>query len=264
MLWFNNKNIAIIFSQKSDGDMLFKANDSPLNKKIKANRQLFFDKNNIDASRLVNIYGIHGSDIFRVKEKDLGSGALNAETRIEDYDGLITDIKNSYLMVTGADCFPVFFYDEQKQIIGITHAGWRGILKDIISKMVSKFKNELGSNPADIVVWIGPGIKSCHYDVSKERAGLFSKDYKECIIIKDGKIFLDLDGIIALQLTGVGVKPEKITTHPDCTFCEKDKYFSHRRDKNEIIDGSTSLTINPEYNRRIEANAFIIGLKKFN
>jgi len=49
MLWIDNKNISIIFSQKSDGDMLFKTNDSLLNDKIKANRQLFFDKNNINA-----------------------------------------------------------------------------------------------------------------------------------------------------------------------------------------------------------------------
>jgi len=105
--------------------------------------------------------------------------------------------------------------------------------------------NAKNSYPADIIVWIGPGIKSCHYDVPQERAELFSKDYKECIIIEGGKIFMDLAGIITLQLIGARVRPEKITTHPDCTFCEKDKYFSHRRDKQEII----------------EANAFIINLK---
>ena len=245
MLWIDNKNISIIFSQKSDGDMLFKTNDSLLNDKIKANRQLFFDKNNINASRLVNIYGAHGSDIFIVDEKDLGSGALNAETRIEDYDGLITNIKDSYLMITGADCFPAFFYNENKNMIAAAHCGWRGILKELPAKMIDKFKNEFSSNPADISIWIGPGIKSCYYDVPQERADLFSKDYKEYIIIKDGKIFLDLAGIIALQLTGAGIESQKITTHPGCTFCQKDKYFSYRRDKNEII----------------EANAFIINLK---
>jgi len=225
--------------------MLFKTNSSPLNEKIKANRQLFFNENNIDASQLVNIYGVHGNDIFRVDEKDLGNGALNAETRIEDYDGLISNTKNSYLMITGADCFPVMFWDENKNVVAAAHCGWRGILKQLPIKMIDKFKNEFGSNPADIIVWIGPGIKSCHYDVLQERADLFSKNYKKHIIIKDNKIFLDLTGIIALQLTGAGVKPEKITTHPDCTFCEKDKYFSHHRDKKEII----------------EANAFIINSK---
>jgi len=148
-------------------------------------------------------------------------------------------------MITGADCFPVFFYNENKDVIAAAHCGWRGILKELPAKMIDKFKNEFSSNPADISIWIGPGIKSCYYDVPQERADLFSKDYKEYIIIKDGKIFLDLAGIIALQLTGAGIESQKITTHPGCTFCQKDKYFSYRRDKNEII----------------EANAFIINLK---
>jgi len=245
MLLFENESIAIIFSEKSDGDMLFKVNDSPLNEKIKLNRQKFFQKNNIDAGRLVNIYGRHGSDVFKVEEKDLSSGALEAKTRIEDYDGLITNIKNSYLMVTGADCFPIFFYDPLKNVIGIAHCGWRGILDKLPAKIIEKFKNDFNSNPNNIEVWIGPGIKSCHYDVPQERADLFLKDYKEYIIIKDDEIFLDLTGIIVLQLTGAGIRPEKITTHPDCTFCEEDKWFSNRRDKAGII----------------QANAFIINLK---
>lgn len=73
-------------------------------------------------------------------------------------------------------------------------------------------------------------------------------------MIKGGKIFLDLAGIIALQSTVAGVKPEKITTHPDCTFCEKDKYFSYRRKKLE----NPEPTEGPKF---IEANAFIIKLK---
>ncbi|NCO15193.1 hypothetical protein GW816_00875 [Candidatus Wolfebacteria bacterium] len=52
MLWFDNKNIAIIFSQKSDGDMLFKQSQidadnkltaaDKLNEKVRANRISFF------------------------------------------------------------------------------------------------------------------------------------------------------------------------------------------------------------------------------
>ncbi len=235
--------------------MLFKtplinADKSPINAdiindKVRQNRISFFEKNNIDSQRLVNSAGIHDTNIVMIYHNDLEKGALESSTRIPETDGLISNIKNSYLMLTGADCFPVFFYDENKGVIGAAHCGWRGILKELPTEMVSKFKNEFGSNTSDINVWIGPGIKSCHYDISQERADLFSKDYKAYIMIKDDKIFLDLAGIIAFQLNGAGVKSEKITTHPDCTFSEKDKYFSHRRDKSEII----------------EANAYIINLK---
>jgi len=245
MFWLENKNIAIIFSQKSDGDMLFKTQHPELNEKIRQNRISFFEKNKINSKRLINIAGVHGTHIAMTRHSDLGRGSLDPNMRIPDTDGLIINIRNSYLMATGADCFPAFFYNENKNMIAAAHCGWRGILMGLPLKMIDEFKNDFDSNPADIIVWIGPGIKSCHYDVFQERASLFSKNYKEYIIIKDDKIFLDLAGIIALQLTKAGVRPEKITTHPDCTFCEKDKYFSHRRDKNEII----------------EANAFIINLK---
>ena len=254
MLWLDNSTIAIFFSQKSDGDMYFenkitqihtdlkRINADKRNVKVKLNRAKFFEENNIDSARLANIKAVHGNLIYKVEEKDLGNGALDAYTRIPDTDGLITNIKNSYLMVTGADCFPVFFYDPKKQVIGIAHCGWRGIIKEIIKEMILKLRNSFGSEPADINVWIGPGIKSCHYSVNKERAELFSKDYKNHIIERGHQIFLDLAGIITLQSTVAGVKPEKIITHPDCTFCEKDKWSSYRREK-ENYQGATAFII---------------------
>jgi len=235
----------MLFKQSQiDADNKLITADKP-NEQIRQNRISFFKKNNIDPQRLVNLAGVHGANIAMTCHSDMGKGALDPTTRIADTDGLITNIKNSYLMITGADCFPVLFFDENKDVIAAAHCGWRGILMGLPAKMIDKFKNDFDSNPADIIVWIGPGIKSCHYDIPKERADLFSKDYKEYIIIKGGKIFLDLASIIALQLTGAGVKPKKITTYPDCTFCQKEKWFSYRRDKPKFI----------------EANAFIINLK---
>lgn len=257
MIWLENPNISIIFSQKSDGDMLFKtplinADKSPINadtinEKVRANRISFFNKNKINPERLVNIAGVHGTHIAMTRHSDLGKGALDSDTRIPNTDGLIANIKNSYLMITGADCFPVFFYDENKNVVSVAHCGWRGILNGLPAKMISKFISEFGSNPIDIQVFIGPGIKSCHFEVKNDVASLFEKNFKNAIINRDAKIFIDLPEVIMLQLieAGVGVKSEKITTHPDCTFCEKDKWFSSRRDKS-----------NP-----IEAAAFIINLK---
>ena len=252
MLYFDNENIRIIFSDKSDGNMLFGKPDSTdfdadalINKKVVDSRLKFFANHQIDPARLSNIWGVHGSDIYRIHGKDLGKGALNPQTRVENYDGLITDVKNSYLMITGADCLPVLFYDERHKAIGATHTGWRGVIKEIVPKMIARFSTDFRSDPTDIKAWIGPGIKACHYDVPEERAELFSKKYAYCIMEKDGRFFLDLAGAIALQLTGVGVNPQNIVIHQDCTYCEKDKWFSARRDKPE----------------RIEAAAFIMHLK---
>ncbi|MBI3638627.1 peptidoglycan editing factor PgeF [Candidatus Wolfebacteria bacterium] len=255
MSWIKNQNISIFFSEKSDGNLkLSKENNSLLNKKIADNRIIFFRKNNINPSRLVNAECVHGASIEIITHDNLlGSGALDPATQIKNTDGLITNIKNSYLMITGADCFPIFFYDTKKQIIGIAHAGWKGVLSEIAPNMVSEFKNNFGSNPADIQVYIGPGIKSCHFEVKKDVVKLFKDKYKNQIISRNDRYFIDLPAIIALQLNKAGVKPENIIKHPDCAFCEG-KYFSYRRDKltnPELVEG-------PEI---VEAQAYIIHLK---
>ena len=46
--------------------------------------------------------------------------------RIPDTDGLITDLKNVLLTTVHADCLPVYFFDPEKGVIGLVHAGWRG------------------------------------------------------------------------------------------------------------------------------------------
>jgi len=249
MFCFNNQNISIIFSQKSDGDMLFKSQHTELNEQIRQNRISFFEKNKVDPSRLVNLVGVHGTHIAMTRHSDLGKGAFDSDTRIPDTDGLITNIKNSYLMITGADCFPVFFWDPINNAIGAAHCGWRGILNELPAKMISRFIGDFGSNPKDIEVWIGPGIKSCHFSKSKDVVELFKEKYNVYIGTRDEQYesgrFIDLAGIIKSQLIKASINPQKITVHPDCTYCQKDKYFSHRRDKNKII----------------EANAFIIHLK---
>lgn len=220
-------------------------NADKINSMVKINRQRFFQKNNIDPLKVVNIAGVHGNYIYIVKQEDLGKGALEPETRIKDTDGLITNIKNTYLMTTGADCFAVFFHDRGSQVIGIAHCGWRGILENIVPAMIDKFKENFNSQPENLKIWIGPGIKSCHFEVKEDVIELFEGKYKTAIIKRNNQYFIDLPAVMALQLTEAGVNPQKITEYPNCTFCQKEKWFSYRRDKPKFI----------------EANAFIIKLK---
>ncbi len=64
-----------------------------INEKIRQNRISFFKKHNIDPRRLVNIAGIHNTNIAIIDDSNLGGGSLNSNTRIPDTDGLITDVK---------------------------------------------------------------------------------------------------------------------------------------------------------------------------
>lgn len=219
--------------------------NSSENQRVAINREKFFNQNKMDPSRLVNIWGVHGSEIYRVQEKDLGSGALDPKTRIKNYDGLIADLKNSYLMITSADCFPIFFFDRRRGAMGTAHCGWRGILAGLASKMITEFRKNFNSIPSDLDIWIGPGIKNCHFEVKQDVVELFEDKYPNEIIFRNNSYYIDLPAIIKRQLVESGVRFNSITEHPDCTFCEKDKYFSYRRDKPTTV----------------KAKAFIIHLK---
>ncbi|GEM_PF-1783882 len=260
---------SIIFSTKADGDLLFSSHHPELNQDIKARRLKFFEKNQIDPSRVVNLSGSHGTRIATVTEADLGKGSLDPDTRIPDTDGLITDFPHSYLMITGADCFPVLFSSDDdgfdsahhKAVIGAAHCGWRGIIglkadfKDfpervgheagIVPQMIKAFQERFAIGPNRIHVWIGPGIKACHYDVEEARAILFTNSYPGSVIKNDHKFFLDLPQVLRAQLQESGVAQTHITEHSDCTYCEAQDWFSWRRDK-------------PAY---VEANAFLINRK---
>lgn len=272
MHWINDDNLEIIFSNRRDGDMLFKSDDNSLNEKVKENRRVFFEKHSIDFGRVINIAGSHSNNIFFAQEKDAGSGSLDPKTRVKNFDGLITNVKNIYLMVTGADCFPIFFYDRKNHAIGIAHAGWKGVLNGVSIEMIKRLnpapfvdKNNHARSAVNkrcgIKVWIGPGIQKCHFEVKaapegseprpedsgrEDVADLFSKKYSQFVTKNNDKFFIDLSAIIAHQLMENGIDSKNITQHPGCTFCETNKWFSFRRDKP----------------KNVEAAAFMIGLKK--
>ena len=54
-------------------------------------------------------------------------------------DALITNVKKIALGVLVADCVPVLIYDKNLKIISAIHAGWKGVYKEIIKKVVKFF-----------------------------------------------------------------------------------------------------------------------------
>jgi hypothetical protein len=171
---------------------------------------------------------VHGKEIKIVSAADGGKV-------IAGVDGLLTREKNVFLSVTVADCLPIFLYEPKKQIIGILHAGWRGLEKNIISIAADKMRNELACVPENILAGIGPAICQKHFEVGEEVAKKF-KDYPEAVLDEDEKIFLDLKRVAETQLINAGVKRENIEISRECVFELPDKYFSHRRDKLKEVE----------------------------
>jgi polyphenol oxidase len=191
------------------------------------NRKNFFTQKGIDIENVTIAKLVHGNNIVLVDEENNGQ-------IIKNTDGLATNKKGSVLAVTFADCLPIFFYDSKNKAIGIAHAGWRGVEKNIAGKMIDFMVEKFKSNPKDIVIYIGPYLQKCHFEVQEDIVDRFSK-YPKAIIRKDKKLFIDLGAVVVEQCTDKKVEKKNIEITSECTFCEKDKYFSYRRDKPELV-----------------------------
>lgn len=219
-------------SEKKDGSMkLF--GGGALNLENQKNRQRFFAKAGIKKEDVVSAHLQNGNTVAKIENSELKI--------IPETDALITKQKNLYLSITVADCVPILFYDMEAKIIGIAHAGWRGIVGGIVKNTVEKIITS-GGKPANMAMAMGPGINVCHYSVKPEFLKEFA-GYEEFLIARDGLQFADLKRMIKKQLLELGIKPENIENNDECTFENADKYFSYRRDQANQEDMRTMLAL---------------------
>jgi YfiH family protein len=212
-------------TQKKDGPM--KIFDAEKQKEIethKSNKEKYFAKLEFKLADLVQGNLAAGNKVFEVLNKN---GKF-----IDDTDALATKKKNIVLGITVADCFPIYFYEPESGLIALAHSGWRGTAKNIAGETIKKINIPARS----FLVGIGPGIRSCHFDVKEEVLKEF-KDYPKFISQRDGKSFIDLPGIIKYQLISAGIKEENMEDCGECTFCLDEKYFSWRREHDKMAQG---------------------------
>jgi YfiH family protein len=134
------------------------------------------------------------------------------------------------LMLHFADCVPVIVFDRKKRVAAIFHAGWKGTAARIAGRGVETMCAEFGSNPADMVAAVGPGIGSCCYQTGEDVALALSESIKEpagLITMNDGKPYPDLKFINAQQLFEAGVAEVEVSNH--CTACDPGMFYSHRQ-----------------------------------
>lgn len=185
-------------------------------------RQDYLEKIGISAERGIYVILGHTGNVKVVT-------GLEAGKVLENIDSLVTKELNLYLTIGVADCFPIFFYDPKKKIIALAHAGWRGTVANIVVNTVQAMTN-LGSDMADILVGIGPGICVKHFEIKGDVLPRFNQ-YQFAVQRDGDKITVDLPAIIKQQLREAGIAEFNIAEDNDCTYELPDKYFSYRRDK---------------------------------
>ncbi|PKM96094.1 MAG: peptidoglycan editing factor PgeF [Firmicutes bacterium HGW-Firmicutes-1] len=200
---------------------------------VRENYQILCDTIGIHTSDLVFSSQIHEDKIAIVDRKDRGKG-FERENDLLGVDGLITNEKDVALVTSFADCVPLYFLDPIKQVIALTHAGWRGTVKKIGAKTVHLMEEHFGSKSEDILTVIGPSIGVCCFEVSEdvkiEVEKMFNRDIIDKIVKKhhENKYMIDLWSANEEVLLEAGIKKQNIQKTDICTMCNKDVLFSHR------------------------------------
>jgi polyphenol oxidase len=197
------------------------------------NRALLGESIDIPMFRFTFADQTHSGNVTIVTEDMKGRGSHERADSIPDCDGLVTNVPGICLMTMMADCVPVLMYDPVKNVIGISHAGWRGIIRKVTKNTVARMIKEFGSKPEDIIVGIGPSIGPCCYEIGEdvEKAVKDAFDKTNQLLLKKGKKdkkHLDLWKANIDQLNCVGIPLENIEMSKICTSCSKDIYFSSR------------------------------------
>lgn len=195
--------------------------------RVEENRARAFNALRCDPASVQDVWLAHGVDVVHAS----APRPLNDPTPRADI--LFTDNPEVALFMRFADCVPLLFHDPKNGVIGIAHAGWMGTAKGVAEVSINAMRERYGSNPADVIVGIGPSISADHYEVGEEVAAQFREkfgaDSEEILERRDGKIYLDLWRANALQLQKMGV--EQIQISGLCTACHLDDWYSHRAEK---------------------------------
>ena len=131
-----------------------------------------------------------------------------------------------------ADCLPVLFADRRGSVVGVAHAGWRGLVAGVVEATVAAL-GDLGAGTNELVAWLGPAIGPAAFEVGADvRGALLARDaaLAQCFVPhSDGKWLADLYAIARNRLATAGVT--QVSGGGYCTRTDATRFFSYRRER---------------------------------
>ena len=114
---------------------------------------------NFNYANLIYNTQVHGANFRIIKAID------DRKNNGEKADGLVTSLKNVPLLIFTADCVPLVFYDKEKEVVALAHAGWRGTYDNIAEEIIEILVNDYNCEKENIKVIIGPSVSGDSYEV---------------------------------------------------------------------------------------------------
>ncbi len=187
---------------------------------VTLNRKTWLTKQNIDPNQVCLMDVAHEADIFDVTKE-------NFEPNMRPVcDVLVIQEPNLALMLLTADCLPVTIYDPVTTTIALGHFNRHNIPFEIAKKTITHLVEHYGSNPADLLIHIGPCISADSYRFPLPLQQEPPPATKPYVKIKDNHAHVDVTRAHVDALLEVGV-PEKQITLPTIDTATHPNYYSH-------------------------------------
>jgi purine-nucleoside/S-methyl-5'-thioadenosine phosphorylase / adenosine deaminase len=165
---------------------------------------------------------VHGTDIVDVERAASRSAPARA-------DGAVARTRGRVCAVLTADCLPVLLASRAGDVVGIAHAGWRGLAGGVIEATLER----MAAPPAEVVAWLGPGISQSAYEVGQDVYDAFvGRDAGALEAFRPaapGKYRADLYALARRRLGAAGVAA--VHGGGYCTYGEPERFYSYRRER---------------------------------
>jgi len=134
---------------------------------------------------------VHGNAVI---DADSAGGEPQADAAVGRRRGTVCAV-----MV--ADCMPVILADADGSVVGVAHAGWRGLSSGVIEATVRAMESRT------LIAWLGPAIGPRVYEVGDEvRAAFLPEEQSAFVANRPGHWLLDLYAVARRRLEASGVK----------------------------------------------------------
>ncbi|MGA7594101.1 MAG: peptidoglycan editing factor PgeF [Gallionella sp.] len=159
-----------------------------------------------------------------------GTTVANADSAscLPQADACIARHRAAVCVVMTADCLPVLLCDTQGSVVGVAHAGWKGLASGVIEAAVSA----MDAAPETVMAWLGPAISQAEFEVGDEVRAAFvavqAQAASAFVSGQNGKWFADLYVLARQRLNALGIT--RVYGGGSCTFGERERYYSYRRD----------------------------------
>lgn len=160
---------------------------------------------------------VHGTEVIIA---DMASCAPRGDAAIARHT-------HSVCAIMTADCLPVFLCDEAGSVVGLAHAGWRGLAEGVIEATVKAMQVPGGR----LMAWLGPAIGPQAFEVGAEvRATFVGHDPASAVAFAPhgDKYLADIYALARLRLAAQGVT--QVWGGDLCTYSDPQRFYSYRRD----------------------------------